>query len=157
MPAAAEMQGRPAQYSKTRGGSGAGLLLRANVRGINRGMHSGRKTIPRAGQILPAAPGHEDRSQRRRIGWSERLRLAHLFQRLRGVLHAHRRLPAVAWAPNLKEQYTSGRRIVHTAVDNPVDTQGTGNCNDVGVVSHDDQQPVLRLLQRSGPELSLVA
>src|ERR1022692_2402660 len=135
MPAAAEMQGRPAQYSRTWGGSGAALLLRAHVRGINGRMHGSRKTIPRAGQILPAAPGHKDRSQRRGIGWSECLRLAHLFQRLRGVLHAHKRLAAVAWTPNLKEQCAARRRIVHTAVDDPVDTHGTGNRNDVGVVS----------------------
>ena len=72
------------------------------------------------------------------------------FQSLRNVFEAHERLAAIARTPELEEQCATGRRVVDTAVGDPVDAQSAGHGNDVGVVADQDHQPVAGLAERAG-------
>jgi len=88
---------------------------------------------------MPAASRHEDGRCCWWIRRSKWLRIAHLFQRLRGVLKAHEGLTAVARTPDLKKQDSSGRGIVDAAINDPVNAQGPSDRHNIAVVPHNDE------------------
>lgn len=95
----------------------------------------------------------QNRHAHRRIGRRKGLRLAHLLQRLRGVVNAHG-VCAIRCLPQFKDQRAARRRVVAVSVHNPVQAEHSRDGDDIGIVAYKEKYAVAVGARRTGNSLA---